>query len=400
MGTSDSPTIAIVSAVHDYRMTRRGSIQAVADAFKRSGYRVVFLSVRFSALSLIKHDPRSFLRQRANRFEDCSGIECYLWRTPLHPFATRTSAGNALMGPLHNAYEVWPNKDVDAVFRQADVILVESGMGVLLIHRARRLNPEALIVYRAADALDTIGAHPFLQRRLVENAADVDHYCLLSRNMAHQFGFARERAYVVAQAIHRPDFEKIGPSPFGEGRHAVSVGSMLFDSSFFEVVSEAFPDVTFHVIGCGKSYSGGGNVRVYEEMTFAEMLPFAAHADVGIAPYREAPASCYLADSSLKLTHFAFLRRPAVCPHFAVGEHRHRFGYTPGDREQIIAAMGRALDDRFEVSASASLSWDEVVPRLLRPQEFPDTTIAPSYFQEEARAANVVRAAPINASAA
>ena len=200
-----APTAVIVSSVHDYRMARRASIQAVADAFHRAGFRTVFLSVRFSALSLVKSDPRSALHGRANRFERVNGIECYLWRTPLHPFATGSAQGNRLTAPLHDLYASWPSADVDGMFRSADVIVVESGLGVLLIRRMRRLNPRALLVYRAADALETIGAHPMLQRRLEESASLVDHYCLVAEGMAPQFAFARARTFIVPRAGRQKD---------------------------------------------------------------------------------------------------------------------------------------------------------------------------------------------------
>lgn len=387
-----APTVVIVSSVHDYRMARRGSIQALADAFHRARFRTVFLSVRFSALSLLKSDPRTSLRGKANRFERHNGIECYLWRTPLHPFATGSARGNRLTAPLHDLYAAWPSEDVDSVFRCADVIVVESGLGVLLIPRMRRLNPRALLIYRGADALDTIGAHPLLQRRLEQSAGLVDHYCLLAEGMAAQFTFARHRAFVVPQAIHRADFERIGPSPYAGGRNAVCVGSMLFDRGYFDIAGPAFPNVTFHVIGCGGAYKGVANVRVYPEMPFRETLPYVAHADIGVAPYRLAPASSYLSESSLKLTQFAFLRRPAVCPHFAVGRRAHRFGYAPGNRAETVAATTAALADRFEISEPPPLNWDDVVPRLLRPRAFADTTIVPERFEGELTASPVLSA--------
>jgi 2-beta-glucuronyltransferase len=343
----------------------------------------VFLSVRFSALSLVKSDPRSALHGRANRFERVNGIECYLWRTPLHPFATGSAQGNRLTAPLHDLYASWPSADVDGMFRSADVIVVESGLGVLLIRRMRRLNPRALLVYRAADALETIGAHPMLQRRLEESASLVDHYCLVAEGMAPQFAFARARTFIVPHAIHCADFEGIGPNPYAGGRNAVCVGSMLFDRGYFDAAGPAFPDITFHVIGCGKGYGGGANVRVYPEMAFRETLPYVAHADIGVAPYRFAPSSKYLSESSLKLTQYAFLRRPAVCPHFAVGRRAHRFGYAPGNRAEIVAATRAALADRYDATDPTPLSWDDVVPRLLRPRAFADTAIAPERFEDD-----------------
>jgi 2-beta-glucuronyltransferase len=117
------------------------------------------------------------------------------------------------------------------------------------------------------------------------------------------------------------------------------------------------------------------------------MARYMVHANIGIAPYRPAPSAHYLAESSLKLTHFDYLRRPAVCPHFAVGERAHRWGYTPGDADEIVVATGRALADRFAAEESAPLTWDEVAPRLLRPQDYPDTTIAPRYFEGQSKPA-------------
>jgi 2-beta-glucuronyltransferase len=363
-------------------MRRRGSIQSIADAFKRAGFRTVFLSLRFSALSMLKEDPRMFLAGRANRLEVDNGIECYLWRTPIHPFASRHQAVNHVTGPLHALSARWPNRAVDALFAAADVVMVESGMGVVFIPRIRGLNPRGLILYRGSDALDTIGAHPELQRRLEAAGPDVDHFCLLARGMAPQFAFARTRTYVVGQGVEPGDFEAIGPSPYPPGAcNAVCAGAMLFDPSVFEAAAPALPDVTFHLIGCGPAAAAcGPNVRVYPEMPFRDLRPYLAHADFGVAPYRSAPAARYLAESSLKLTQFAYLRRPAVCPDFAAGAYPHRFGYVPGDARSIVDAMRRARAHRFDAEAAAPPTWDALVPRFLRPWDFQEARLAEHDF--------------------
>jgi 2-beta-glucuronyltransferase len=381
MGTSDRPTVVILSSVHDYRMARRGSIQAVADAFVRAGFRTILLSIRFSALSLLKRDPRSFLVNRANRLETVNGVECYLWGTPLHPFKTGSPLGDKLTEPLHDAFAAWPNPTVDRLLAAADVVLVESGLSVLLIPRIRRVNPSATLIYRGSDPLDVIGAHPLLQRRLESYDPLIDWYCLLASGMAPQFVFSRHKTFVVPQAISPDDYLDIGPSPYARGsRNAVSVGSMLFDPGFFDIAAPAFPNVTFHVIGCGAKHGFIENVKVYDEAPFRETLPFIKHASVGIAPYRNAPAASYLAESSMKLTQFAYLRRPAVCPHFATGGRAHRFGYTPGDAAEIEYALRGAMSAAFNEDIAAPMSWDDAVPRFLRPHDFPDARIPDAMF--------------------
>lgn len=372
--------VLIISAVHDYRMPRRGSVQAIADAFVRRGFATTFVSIRFSALSRFKKDPRCFLAATANAVHRHNGVDCFLWRTPLHPFRAEAAWFNALTAPMHNLYAQIPNKELERLLGAADIVIVESGLGILLVPRIRRLNPAALLIYRASDCLDTIGAHPLLQQRLVETAPLVDHYCLLAEAMAPQFAFAAARSFVVPQGIQPSDFDDLGENPYRRRANAVCVGSMLFDPGYFEVAASAFPDIDFHVIGAGRAIAGKANVIVHEEMPFRETLPYIAHADFGIAPYRHAPGANYLSESSLKLAQFAYLRKPSVCPHFAVGERPHRFGYTPGNADEIRAATGQALSFQFSAEEPRPLSWDELAPRLVRPMDFADTAIAPHRF--------------------
>ncbi|WP_395647901.1 hypothetical protein [Terricaulis sp.] len=380
--SNDAPPRAlIVSSVHDYRTGKRGSIQSVADAFASLGYKTTFLSIRFSPLSLIKKDSRAFLWNRANRVEARGGVECYLWRTPWHPFAMKSEFGNSVTAPLHSFYAESSNGEVDKRIREADVIVVESGLGIALLPRMRRLNPRAALCYRGADALDTIGAHPHLQSLLQRHAGMVDHFCLLAEQMAPHFTFARDKTYVVPQGIEAVQYESIGPNPYDTPVNAVSVGSMLFDPSFFTFAAKRFPQIMFHVIGCGTTFDAPHNVRIYPEMAFLETLPYLAHADIGLAPYHDTPNGGYLARSSLKLTQYAYLRRPAVCPHFAVGGRAHRFGYQPGNHGEIEEALKRALADTYAAHDARPMSWTEVAQRLMRPSDFADTAIAAHEFE-------------------
>jgi 2-beta-glucuronyltransferase len=386
----------VISSVHDYRVGRRGSIQAIADGLARRNFDVLFLSIRFSLLSFMKPDSRRFLLSRANTFENLNGIRCYLWRTPLHPFTSQSKALQRINAPLHKLYAACPNAEIDRELCSASHVIVESGLGIALIERIRRLNPGAKIIYRASDKLNTIGAHPYLQQCLQEQAHNIDHICLLARLMAPDFAFARDRTYVVPLGVHPPDFADIGASPYAEGLNAVSVGSMLFDPSFFETASELFPDVTFHVIGSGHNGTPAPNVRWHPEMPFKETLPYIAHAAFGIAPYRQEAQSPYLAQSSLKLMQYEYLGIPGVCPHYAAGGRPSRFGYTPGDREEIREAVTAALAHAGHVAAKSILTWDEVIERMLSPADFPETRLAEGEFDCKDRA--IAKMAPLRHS--
>lgn len=375
MPNSRKPKVVIVSGVHDYRTPRRGSIQALADALVRLHYDVTFISVRFSPISLAKGDHRAFLWTRANRPESVNGVQCYLWRTPFHPFRCGIDALDAAAGPLFSAYAHLPNRFIDDALRAASYIVVESGLGIMLIHRARQLNDHARIVYRGSDALHTIGAPRALEAELRRRADDVDAYCLLAEKMAADFQWATDKTYTVPLGVHRGDFADIGPSPYAGGTNAVTVGSMLFDPSFFQQAAASFPDIQFHLIGTGGAFEAPANVRHYEEMPFKATLPYLKHADFGIAAYRPQANSGYLAQSSLKLMQYEYLGLPAVCPDYAVGASPNRFGYAAEDRAGIDRAIRQALAHGRVADDTNVLSWEQVAERLLNPELFEDTAI-------------------------
>jgi 2-beta-glucuronyltransferase len=376
---SSKRRIVIVSAVHDYRTPRRASIQALADAMVRLGDAVTFISIRFSPISRATRDSRLFLWPRANRPETVNGVECYLWRTPFHPFRTCLAGLDASTGLLFSAYASLPNRYIDEALRAATHIVVESGLGIVLIHRARRLNPRSRIIYRGSDALHTIGAPPALATELRRRADDVDAFCLLADKMVPDFAWAAEKTYIVPHGVHPADFATIGASPYAAGSiNAVTVGSMLFDRSFFLEAAASFPDIQFHLIGTGETFETPSNVRLYSEMPFKATLPYIKHANVGIAAYRLSTNSGYLAQSSLKLLQYDYLGLPAVCPDYAVGDNPRRFGYVPGDRAAIARAVGAALRHGRFIGDTRVLDWEQVAQRLLDPERYADTAIAPA----------------------
>lgn len=365
-------TILFLSAFQDYRTAKKASIQQVADGLVRAGYRVSFVSMRFSLLSRLTGDSRLFLNDRANRVEEVNGVRCYLWRTMLHPFASRFGLVNAVTGALYPFYARMHDASVDAMIREADHVIVESSAAALLIRRVKALNPHARIIYYATDRLDTVGAHRYVQQRLLEDAAAIDHVCIRSRGMAEHFAWARDRLFLAEFGVDAAILANVGQSPYTNGRAAaVSVGSMLFDAQYFLAVAEHFPQVDFHVIGGGARFDAPANVIQHAEMPFAATLPYIKHATIGIAPYRDAPGVEYLSESSLKLAQYEYFGLPAACPDFAAGSNPARAGYRPGDAATMVAATARALAMAGTVTPRQFPSWDEVGVRILHPQRDP-----------------------------
>lgn len=369
-GNGARERVVIVSAFQDYRSRKRASIQQVTDGLVNAGYDVSFVSTRFSHLSRRTGDSRLFLSDRANRLELVNGVRCYLWRTVLHPFGSKISFINAMMTPAFRLYAGFPNRTFDGLIKEADYVVVESGVAVIYLQRIRKLNPSAKIIYYAADRLDTVGAHPYVQRQLDNNAHVIDHVCLRSSAMKDGFAWADGRMYKAEFGINRDEFENITVNPYATPLNAVSVGSMLFDPGYFISVAEHFPEVTFHVIGCGVEFPAPGNVIVYPEMKFQDTLPYLKHATIGIAPYRAGVGVEYLAESSLKLAQYEYLGLPAVCSNFAAGNRPSRFGYDTGNVASMLEATRNALSAVGSTDKREFPTWEEVGLRLLEPERY------------------------------
>lgn len=365
----------LVLSAHDYRTPRRANIHFIADELAKRGP-TRFFSLRYSRLSKYKHDLRLPLDATANQVVLHKGVECYLWRTLVHPFNTRRAWLRPIENVMFRAYAARPPAQLVQWIRESDVIVLESGTAVAFIRLCKQLNPNARLVYRASDGLSTIEVAQYITREFDNVCGMLDAIALVSPVMAEEIN-SQHNVYHVGHGVD-PGLDKLGdPNPYPDtGIHAVSVGSMLFDPTFIAQASHAFPQVTFHVIGSGQGRDPdyGDNVIVYGEMKHTDVVRYMKHARFGIAPYASEQVPAYLADSSMKLLQYDFFGLPAVCPHAVVGGYASRFGYTPGDAGSIRAAIEQALAAPH-VRHRQCLDWPQTTDRLLEPERYPEIRV-------------------------
>jgi 2-beta-glucuronyltransferase len=367
--------VLIISG-HDFRSRRKANIHFIAKELAEAGP-VRFLSIGFSNLSLLKWDSRSDLAKKANRVARENGVECFLWKTFVHPCNIGSRSLHWLERAHFDFYRSRLPKVAVTWIREAETVILESGLSVLFIEMIRKINPQARIIYNASDDLSAISCSPYLQSELDRVAGCLDWVRLPSRALARKFR-SDIPLYFIPHGVDVRIRDQEDASPFGTGTHAVSVGSMLFDESFFVLAADQFPEVQFHIIGSGKT--GGAlsrpNIHTYGEMKYAETVKFIKHAKFCVAPYRRNEHAEYLADTSMKLLQYDFLGLPAVCPSFAVGDRPYRFGYEPGDKASIRSAILAAMRQGRHTGADY-LSWADVTSRLLNPSAYPDASLRP-----------------------
>lgn len=366
---STRPRFLLLSA-HDYRSPRKAGMHFIAAELAKMGC-TRFFSLRYSFLSRYKQDPRLSLDDQANKIVKHEGVECYLWKTLIHPIRIRP-----FESLMYHIYGYGFNSVLRDWIIDSDVIVLESGVAPIFFDLIKRLNPGAKIIYRASDALKTIDVAAYVSNTFNRIAEKIDTIVLPSKALAETIPSTHNLVF-APQGIDPGVEEKANPSPYGPGIHAVSVGSMLFDPDFFVIAAKRFPNIHFHIIGsCHPRHVGyGDNVSVYGEMPFDKTLPYIKHATLGIAPYSSVNLPAYLRDTSLKLTQYAFFGLPAICPHFIAADYSNRFGYEIGDEESIVAAISRALAPATPIAKHTVLNWRQVTERMLAPHNFSDTGV-------------------------
>lgn len=360
----------LLLSAHDYRSPRKAGIHFVASELAKMGP-TRFFSLRYSFLSRYKHDPRLSLDNQANKIVNHQGVDCYLWKTLIHPIRIRP-----FESLMYHLYSFGFNAVLRRWIKESDVIILESGVAPIFFDLIKKLNPRAKILYRASDALDTIDAADYIRNTFARIAKDIDTIVMPSKALADSMPSTHNLAF-VPQGIDYSVNEKANPSPYSEGIHAVSVGSMLFDPQFFILAGKRFPHIHFHIIGSCQprhpEYSE--NISVYGEMPFDKTLPYIKHATLGIAPYASVNLPAYLRDTSLKLTQYEFFGLPAICPHFIAADYPTRFGYDIGDENSIAQAISRALNPAQPLTKRTVLDWAQVTERMLAPKKFSDTEV-------------------------
>lgn len=364
--TDDIRESFLLISGHDFRSKRKANVHFIARELAKRGP-ARFFSIGFSTLSLVTRDPRASLWSRANRIERYQDVDCYLWRSLLHPVNLRRPWLASLERAGFDLYRRFFPKVLTQWVRDATVIGIESGLPLITFDLVKRLNPRARVIYLCSDSLDTIGCSAYLKDELQRAAKTFDVIRIPSPLLAPEFPPA-SHLRIIAQGMDEMPARNHRPSPFTGGINVVSIGSMLFDRSFFEAAAPAFPELTFHIIGGGKNAAGlaAQNIRLYGEMPFEETVAFIEYADVGIAPYGGDRVSQYLIDTSMKLLQYEAYGLPAVCPIAVAGDRYGRFGYVPGDARSIQIAIQAARSlGRF--SGRPPLSWKAVTDRILSP---------------------------------
>ncbi|PIZ34647.1 hypothetical protein [Candidatus Aquicultor secundus] len=355
---------------HYWRSNKKAGFHWLADAFHRNGSEVLFFTCSLSLLSFLRRDKRlqyDGLFQARNRLiAEEEGLWSFVWFTPWHPANLRAGILNKLSTPLFRRYGSFSLGSAESFMQSADVFIIESGPGLLLVPYLKRLRPDARFVYRVSDDLRFLRSHPVVIQAEEEYVSRFDLVSVPSTGMLKLFEGKTPHLELHLHGINKELFDADYPNPYAgtAGPNLVFVGVSHFDIDFLDRASRLFPTRNFHIIGPIDGVQDCPNVKIYGELDFLKTVPFIKHADIGLATRSYMPGAELLGDS-LKIIQYTYCRLSIVAPSFISTDRPNIIFYHPGDDESIRRAMLAASTyNRSQTYRDDIKSWDELAELL------------------------------------
>jgi len=351
---------------HDAASDRKTGFHFWAEILDSRGVDVDFITVGSSPISLLKKDGKQLIPPFNQWMRLSKHVRKFTWMPPFHPINFGSKFLNIIFWPLFSLYPHMMPKELRSL-RDADIFIVESGSGPLLVPMFAKNNPKAKFIYNFSDRKGIINFHPYVMRKTEKNLSYFSLIRLNAAVVANDFPEELPTGY-IPQAVDKALFDQSCSNPYDTPRNAINIGDMLFDPRSVEIMAKKFPDWTFHLFGKGaKLEKCLANVRQYGEKPFNFTVPFLKHADIGIAPYSNTKEEAsYLSQSSLKLVQYTYCSLPIVTPQFAAQDRKHAFGYTPGVESTIVHAFDKAIQlDRSSIDRSPVYDWGQTIDMMI-----------------------------------
>jgi 2-beta-glucuronyltransferase len=351
---------------HDANAGRKVDFHFWADSLGRQGVHVDFLTVGLSRATGFKKNNRLF-KPPFNTWVTLSDtLQKFVWRPVFHPFSLNKKNIDALTAPLFSLYPALLPDAIKERVKVADIIVIESGVGLTLVKAFSKLAPNAKLIYTVSDLLATLTFHPMVQDAETAAISLFDLIRVPAAVMRDSFPASAPVKY-IPPGLDTSLFDGSLSNPYLQARNAISIGDMLFNPQVIETLAESFPEWTFHLfgknarIGCSMP-----NVIEHGEQPFQALVSYLKYADIGIAPYHDAPSVGYISQSSLKMVQYTYCQLPIVAPSFAAAGRDHVLSFSPdAEKSSLVFAFEKAIAyDRAGIDRSKVLNWDQVTEHM------------------------------------
>ena len=338
---STAPRHVVLISGHYLGSKRRAGFHHLADAYRRAGWDVTFVTAAISLLSRLRGDYRFAypVREEANRLVRVKErLTSYVLLTRTHPGNLRSGLANRLSAPWFARYARVPLGPLEGVLREADLVLFEGTAALLLVLRIQALAPQARLVYRASDDLRALGVHPLILDAERSAISLFDLVSAPTRQIADALA-SYGPVEVHPPGIDKAAFDRPTDSPYGAGSAAVFAGvSPLFDYESLATAADLVPRVAFHVIG-PPPRTQPANVVFHPELPFDDVVPYLRHATFGLLFF---PPGYGSLGQGNKVAQYSYCRLPIVAPSDLRTERPNVVVFERGNADSLRRALEEA----------------------------------------------------------
>lgn len=374
---------------------RRGSVLWVSEHLQRMGWHVDHVTLGYSWLSYLRKDPRltalGYRPKRGTQVINPHLTAHYIvpWVHPL-----RLLDRFRLNGFAADHFVKTCDRHLRPILRAADVVLCESGLPVLLGPRLAEHAPNVPRIYRVNDDIEVLGAPTLVVEAEKANARHFTRISTASPHLAERFD---THSLVTLDPMGVPRDRLCTPQadPYqreGGRKIAVCAGTTQLDMAAVLRTATARPNWDIHVLGrLRETPPQRENLTWHGEQSFDTTLAHVAHADIGLAPYLDAPGVAYQTTNSNRMLLYRHFGLPILGP--------ERLCHP--DVPSIISDSAPDALERCESWArvpEAMPDWSELAQRLVQNGE----TVPPSEVSmpPETAVKSRVNAAPALTSSA
>ncbi len=305
---------------HFAQQKRRASLHWVSYHLQQSGWHVTHVTVGYSWLSRVLGDARLRAlehRPKTGLVHHGPTLSALFEFAPVHPVNLRHPALSRLgqkAWPLFFRY--WERMLRDRL-GEADLVICESGPSLLLAPLLARHASQAKRIYRVNDDIRLLNAPQGLIDAEQEMLHRFTRISTASPVLAKRFvghpnvtldpmGIPR---HLVDQPHHDPYKRRAGQ------KIAVCAGTTQFDDAAILHLAKARPNWDIHILGRLRATPPQQqNVTWHGEQNFERTLAHIAHADIGLAPYRDAPGLEYQITNSNRMLLYRHFGLPILGP--------------------------------------------------------------------------------------
>ncbi|MFY9209547.1 MAG: hypothetical protein WAO69_00305 [Aestuariivita sp.] len=308
----------VILTGHFPGQNRQTSMLWVSHHLQRMGWHVTHVSVGYSWVSVLKRDIRlsSLNRKPDIGHRVLTGTLSSLHALPpVHPFRTPSKAINRLLKPLWPIFAAHWRPRIRAPLARTDLVICESGLPVLLAPILAEYAPNVPRIFRVNDDVSLLNAPEVLIHAEEANARCFTRISTASPLLADRFA-GHGNVTCDPMGIPHHLLKNVPSSPYSSvGTKAVCAGSTQIDLDALSRIADQRPNWDIHVLGrLRQRPPKRTNITWHGEQSFEVTLGHIAHADIGLAPYIDAPGIEYQTTNSNRMLLYRHFGLPILGP--------------------------------------------------------------------------------------